>query len=66
MQKRIKVHDGIVGAILLAGVVLGAKVDARWLYLPGIVSALMIPSAFTGFCPVYFVLNKLLPTEAKP
>ena len=66
MQKRIKVHDGIVGAILLAGVVLGAKVDIRWLYLPGVVSALMVSSAFTGFCPVYFVLNKLLPTEAKP
>lgn len=65
MQKTIKVHDGIVGAILLAGVVLGAKVDMRWLYLPGIVSALMVSSAFTGFCPVYFVLNKLLPTQAK-
>jgi len=66
MQRTTKVHDGIVGAILLAGVVLGAKADIRWLYLPGIVSVLMISSAFTGFCPVYFVLNKLLPTEAKP
>ena len=65
MQTKTKIHDGIVGVIMLAGIVLGLKVDARWLYLPGVVSVLMISSAFTGFCPVYFVLNKLMPaTEA--
>lgn len=65
MQTKIKIHDGIVGAVLLAGIVLGLKVDTRWLYLPGIISALMISSAFTGFCPVYFVLNKLMPADTK-
>ena len=65
MQTKTKIHDGIVGAIMLAGIVLGMKVNAQWLYLPGVISVLMISSAFTGFCPVYFVLNKLMPaTEA--
>ena len=65
MQTKIKIHDGIVGALMLAGIVLGMKVNAQWLYLPGVISVLMISSAFTGFCPVYFVLNKLMPvTEA--
>lgn len=65
MQTKIKIHDGIVGAIMLAGIVLGMKVNAQWLYLPGAIAVLMISSAFTGFCPVYFVLNKLIPsTEA--
>lgn len=61
MKTKIKVHDGIVGAIIFAGVALGYKVDAQWLYLPGVIGALMVSSAFTGFCPVYFVLNKLMP-----
>jgi hypothetical protein len=61
MKTKIKIHDGIVGAIIFAGVALVYKVDAHWLYLPGIIGALMVSSAFTGFCPVYFVLNKMLP-----
>lgn len=65
MQSKIKTHDGIVGAVILTGIVLGMKVNAQWLYLPAIISVLMISSAFTGFCPVYFVLNKLMPDPAK-
>ena len=65
MQKKIKIHDGIVGAVMLAGILLGIKVSPTWFYLPGVIAVLMISSAFTGFCPVYFVLNKLFPTDAK-
>ena len=61
MKNKIKVHDGIVGALILLSVVLGIKVNAAWIYLAGAVSLLMIISAFTGFCPVYFVLNKIMP-----
>ena len=61
MQTKIKVHDGIVGALMLITIVLGVKVSHQWLYVPLAVSALMISSAFTGFCPVYFILNKLMP-----
>ena len=65
MKTRIKIHDGIVGAVIFVGVALGYKVNAQWLYLPGVVGALMVSSAFTGFCPVYFVMDKLMPaTEA--
>lgn len=63
MQNKIKVHDGIVGALILLGTVLGMKVNPAWLYLPGAIALLMISSAFTGFCPVYFVLHKLLPAD---
>lgn len=63
MQSKIKVHDGIVGTVILLGVVLGMKVNLAWLYVPGAIALLMISSAFTGFCPVYFVLHKLMPTD---
>ncbi len=61
MKSINKVHDGIVGAIILASVVLALKVNFQWIYLAGVISVLMVSSAFTGFCPVYFVLNKIMP-----
>ena len=61
MKAKVKIHDGIVGAVILASVVLGMMVNSAWLYVAGVIGALMISSAFTGFCPVYFVLNKLMP-----
>jgi len=63
MQDKIKIHDGIVGALILLGTGLGMKVHPAWLYLPAAISLLMISSAFTGFCPVYFILHKLLPSD---
>lgn len=61
MENKIKVHDGIVGAIYLLSIVLGAYVNIQWLYLAGVVAVLQILSMFTGFCPVYYVLNKFMP-----
>ena len=61
MKNKIKLHDGIVGAVILASVILGIAVNPPWLYVAGGIGALMVSSAFTGFCPVYFVLNKMLP-----
>lgn len=61
MQSKIKIHDGIVGAINLTSIVLGMKSNPQWFYVAGAVSVLMIASVFTGFCPVYFILNKLMP-----
>lgn len=58
-EKTRKIHDGIVGAVILLSVVLGFKVGTDWFYLAGVISVLMIVSAFTGFCPVYFLLSKL-------
>jgi len=66
MKNKVKIHDGIVGTIYLISIVLGATVAMPWLYLAGAVAVLQIMSSFTGFCPVYFILNKMMPeTEAK-
>lgn len=61
MKTKTKIHDGIVGIIYLLSIVLGATVNIQWLYLAGAVAVLQILSMFTGFCPVYFVLNKIMP-----
>ena len=61
MKNKIKIHDGIVGAVILVSVLLGLAVNPQWFYVAGAIGALMVSSAFTGFCPVYFVLNKIMP-----
>ena len=61
MKNKVKIHDGIVGTIYLISIVLGATVAMPWLYLAGAVAVLQIMSSFTGFCPVYFILNKMMP-----
>ena len=58
---KIKIHDGIVGALYLLSVILAFTVNIQWLYLAGAVAVLQISSAFTGFCPVYFLLDKMMP-----
>ena len=63
MKKKIKIHDGIVGAMILASVLLAVNVNPQWIWLAGAISALMILSAFTGFCPVYFIINKIMPSS---
>lgn len=63
MKNKIKVHDGIVGTLIVLSVLLSIKVNAQWIYLAGAVGLLMISSAFTGFCPVYFILNKVMPSQ---
>jgi hypothetical protein len=60
-DRELRVHDGIVGAIILLSVVAGMTVNPAWYWLAGVISAAMIQSAFTGFCPVHFVLGKLIP-----
>lgn len=62
-RTKTQIHDGIVGAIVLASVILAVTVNLAWIWLAGIVGALLISSTFTGFCPVYFILNKIMPGE---
>lgn len=66
MQNKIRVHDGIVGAIYLLSIILGATVNIQWLYLAGVVAVLQILSLFTGFCPVYYILNKFMSDTEPP
>ena len=59
MGDNTRLHDGIVGSLILAGTLLGQFVHPYWYWIAGVVGALMVQSAFTGFCPVYFTLSKL-------
>ncbi|NCP52962.1 MAG: hypothetical protein COW66_00640 [Flavobacteriaceae bacterium CG18_big_fil_WC_8_21_14_2_50_34_36] len=59
--RKIRIHDGIVGALYLLSAVLAFTVSLEWLYLTAAVAVLQISSLFPGFCPVYFVLDKMMP-----
>lgn len=63
MQSKIKLHDGIVGTVYLLSVILALTMNIQWLYVAGVVAFLQISSSFTGFCPVYYVLNKVMPDK---
>lgn len=60
MSKR-RIHDGIVGVLIAAGVLLGYFANPLWLWLPGILGLVLFQSAFSGFCPVYYVLDRTCP-----
>ncbi len=49
----------VAGTLVLASIVLSQYADGRWVYLAGFVGAMMLQGAFTGFCPLPFVLKKL-------
>ena len=61
MQNKIRAHDGIVGVTYMLSVILAAATSIQWLWLAGVVAGLQIISPVTKFCPVYFVLNKMMP-----
>ncbi|WNM56410.1 YgaP family membrane protein [Candidatus Nitrospira allomarina] len=64
MKRKRQLHDGIAGALITAGVALGYYVNPLWLLLPGILGVtLLLQSGFTGFCPVYFILDRTCPEE---
>ena len=65
MDAKTKLHDGIVGIIYLISVILALTVSIQWIYLAAAVAVLQILSMFTGFCPVYFILNSLM-TDKNP
>lgn len=63
MTLKTRIHDGIMGAVILNGAVLGLTQGAPWLYATGALACLMIASLFTGFCPVYYVLDRIMPEK---
>jgi hypothetical protein len=63
MNQKRRIHDGIVGLLVTVGVALGHYVNAHWFILPAVIGVTLVQSALTGFCPVYYVLNRLLPSE---
>lgn len=66
MRNKRQIHDGIVGVIITVGVALGYWVSPLWLILPGVIGLTLIQSWFTGFCPVYYTLDKLDRTDRTP
>mgnify|MGYP003967304779 FL=1 len=58
MNTKRRIHDGVAGAVVTIGVVLGYWIDPVWLLVPGLLGVTLVQSAFTGFCPVYFLLDK--------
>jgi len=58
---KVRAHDAVVGVLYLSSVVLAYQFGMQWLYIALGVALLQIISPFTKFCPVYAVLNKLMP-----
>ena len=62
-ERKIKIHDGIVGSLILISVLMAHFINYTWILLAGVIALLMIISAFSGFCPVYFIINRLMPSS---
>ena len=62
VNAKVRAHDAIVGILYLisAGLTLYTK-DLNFLWIAVAVGGLQLISPVTKFCPVYFVLNKMMP-----
>ena len=58
---KIRVHDGIVGLLNISSILLASQFGFNWIYVAVAVAVLQIISPITKFCPVYTILNKLMP-----
>tara|TARA_Y100000389_G_scaffold15007_1_gene13263 strand:+ start:20184 stop:20414 length:231 start_codon:yes stop_codon:yes gene_type:complete len=63
---KVRAHDAICGILYLisAGLTFSSG-NLEFLYIAFGVGTLQLISPFTKFCPVYFVLNKIMP-ETEP
>ena len=59
--KKVRAHDAIVCMTYLISVLGSMFVNTNLIYLAIGVGFLQIISPFTKFCPVYFILNKMMP-----
>ena len=58
---KVRSHDAIVGLIYLTSSILALQVNVNFIWIAVSVAGLQIISPITKFCPVYFILNKLMP-----
>jgi hypothetical protein len=65
MQQKRRLHDAIGGLLVTIGVALGHYVSAHWLLLPAVIGLTLLQSGVTGFCPVYFALDRLVPAQGE-
>ena len=58
---KVRRHDAICGVLYLVSTLLVINFSLEWIYLAVGVGVLQLISPVTKFCPVYFVLNKMMP-----
>ncbi len=58
---KVRMHDAICGVIYLSSFTLAATVDVSFAYIGIATGILQVISPVTKFCPVYFILNKMMP-----
>ena len=58
---KVRLHDVIVGLLNIGSIVLASELGLNWIYIAVGVAILQILSPITKFCPVYTILNKLMP-----
>ena len=64
--KKVRAHDAICGLLYLASVGLTIQLgNLDFLYIAIGVGLLQVISPLTKFCPVYFILNKVM-TDTEP
>jgi hypothetical protein len=49
----------IAGTFVVGTIVLGLAVDGRWLYFTAFVGANLVQSAFSNWCPMKWLLERL-------
>ena len=49
----------VAGALVIASVLLGMYVDARFLWFTLFIGANLLQSSFTGWCPMMTILRKI-------
>ena len=64
--KKVRAHDAICGVLYLVSVGLTIQLgNLSFLYIAIGVGILQVISPITKFCPVYFILNKVM-TDTDP
>ena len=58
---KVRAHDAIVGSLYLLSILGATYVNQNLIYIAIGVGLLQLVSPVTKFCPVYFILNKLMP-----
>ncbi|MBF0573208.1 MAG: DUF2892 domain-containing protein [Desulfamplus sp.] len=54
-----KIVFAVAGSLVLLSVIFAVSHSIHWLWLTGFIGANMIQAAFTGFCPLAYVLKSI-------
>ena len=58
---KVRANDTIVGFIYLISAILAIQLNINFIWIAVATAALQIVSPLTKFCPVYAILNKMMP-----